>query len=173
MPRNVYSEVHLHLTWHTKHDAAVLVDAVENRTHHYLRHRALQTPGVIVHEVGGTADHVHLAVSVPPTVVIADWIGELKGATSYYINHEICNRKVLGWQDGYGVVSFGTKDLPWVVAYIRNQKRHHADGQTHERLERTDRPDDTSSGCDRPTADAATKGAGKPVETGSDSERGI
>ena len=24
-------------------------------------------------------------------------------------------RKVLEWQAGYGVVSFGTRDLPWVV----------------------------------------------------------
>lgn len=153
MPRNVYSEINLHLTWHTKHDAPVLVDAVENRTHHYLRHRALQTPGVIVHEVGGTADHVHLAVSIPPTVVVGNWIGELKGASSHYINHEICNRKVLYWQDGYGVVSFGTKDLPWVVAYVRNQERHHAENRTHDRLERTERLENPASDCagsDRP-----------------------
>ena len=149
MPRNVYSEINLHLTWHTKCDTPVLVDTVEDRTHHYLRHRALQTPGVIVHEVGGTDNHVHLVVSIPPTVAIADWIGELKGACSHHINHEVCNRKVLAWQDGYGVVSFGTRDLPWVVSYVRNQKDHHAEAHTHERLERTDRPGDPSSECDR------------------------
>ena len=149
MPRNVYSEINLHITWHTKHDAPVLDDAVENRTHHYLRHRALQTPGVIVHEVGGTVDHIHLAVSIPPTLVIADWIGQLKGACSHHINHEICNRKVLGWQDGYGVVSFGTSNLPWVVSYVRNQKEHHAEQQTHDRLERTDQPAEPSLGSDR------------------------
>ncbi len=145
MPRNVYSEINLHLTWHTKSNAAVLTDVVENRTHHYLKHRALQTPGVIVHEINGTADHVHLAVSVPLTVVISDWIGELKGASSHYINHEICNRRVLAWQDGYGVVSFGTRDLPWVTAYVRSQKEHHAAGQTFERLERTDQPEARAS----------------------------
>jgi putative transposase len=150
MPRNVYSEINLHLTWHTKHNAPVLVDTVESRTHHYLRHRALQTPGVIVHEVGGTPDHVHMAVSIPPTLVIAEWIGQLKGASSHHINHEICNRKVLHWQDGYGVVSFGSKDLSWVVSYVRNQKQHHADGQTHDPLERTSRPEDSSPGLDRP-----------------------
>ena len=153
MPRNVYSEINLHLTWHTKHDAPVLVEMVENRTHHYLRHRALQTPGVIVHEVGGTENHVHLAVSIPPTLVIADWIGGLKGATSHHINHEICNRKILGCQDGYGVVSFGTRDLPWVVSYVRNQKKHHAEAQTHDRLERTDQPEGASSCGGGSTAD--------------------
>jgi putative transposase len=146
MPRNVYSEINLHLTWHTKHDAPVLVDTVENRTHHYLRHCALETPGIIVHELGGTADHVHLAVSIPPTLVIANWIGELKGASSHHINHAICNRQVLAWQDGYGVVSFGTKDLPWIASYVRNQKKHHAAGQVYDRLERTDRMEEPSSG---------------------------
>ena len=143
MPRNVYSEINLHMTWHTKNDAPVLTDAVENRAHHFLKHRALQTRGVVVYEVNGTADHVHMAVRIPPTLVIGNWIGELKGSSSYYINHEICNRKVLAWQDGYGVVSFGTKDLSWVVRYIQNQKTHHATGQTFDRLERTDQPDET------------------------------
>jgi len=159
MLRNVYSEIHLHLTWHTKHDAPVLVDAVENRTHHYLRHRAMQTPDVIVREAGGTADHVHLAVTIPPTVMIADWIGELKGSSCHHINHEICNRKVLGWQDGYGVVGFGTKDLPRVVAYIRNQKKHHAEGQTFDRLERMDRPDEFGTSRDRRGAPASDEAA--------------
>jgi hypothetical protein len=41
----------------------------------------------------------------------------------------------LQWQVGYGVVSFGTRDLPWVVEYIQNQREHHARSSTHERLE--------------------------------------
>jgi len=85
-------------------------------------HRALETRGIIVHEINGMPDHVHMAVSIPPTVTPSEWIGEMKGASSHHINHEICNRKVLAWQDGYGIVSFGTKDLRWVVTYIRNQK---------------------------------------------------
>jgi hypothetical protein len=45
--------------------------------------------------------------------------------TAKYI-HDLLKQKVLQWQTGYGVVSFGTGDLPWVVAYIQNQKQHHA-----------------------------------------------
>jgi REP-associated tyrosine transposase len=141
MPRNIYSEINLHLTWHTKSNDPVLVDSIEDRLHHYMRHRILQSPEVIVHEIGGMPDHVHVAVSVPPSLLISDWIGELKGASSHYINSEIANRKLLAWQTGYGVVSFGTRDLPWVAAYVRNQKEHHANKTTQERLERIDRLD--------------------------------
>jgi putative transposase len=146
MPRNVYSEIHLHITWHTKGSAPVLVDSVEQRVHHYLRHRALQTPGVSVHAVNGVANHVHLAVSVPPTLLLSDWIGELKGGSAPYINHEVCNRRTLEWQSGYGVVSFGAKDLAWVLRSIEQQKTQHAQGTVQDRLERMERLESDANG---------------------------
>ena len=96
---------------------------------------------MIVHRVGGTETHIHMAVSVPPTLLVSEWIGKIKGASSHHINQELVNRKLLDWQVGYGVVSFGTRDLPWVIDYIANQKEHHARGTTHERLERIDQDD--------------------------------
>jgi len=51
---------------------------------------------------------------------------------------------VLDWQTGYGVVSFGTKDLEWVVNYIRNQKEHHEKRATVERLEKITHDEDES-----------------------------
>ena len=142
MARNVYSEINLHFTWHTKSNTPVLMETIENRLHQYIKHRVLGTKGVLFHEIGGTDDHVHLVVSLPSIVLISDWIGKLKGASSYYINHEIANRKVLEWQDGYGVVSFGTKDLEWVTQYVRNQREHHKQGTTSKRMERITRNDD-------------------------------
>ena len=100
----------------------------------------METEGVRFHAVGGLHDHVHLAVSVPPTLKISDWIGELKGASAHYVNHKVADRKVLEWQAGYGVVSFGTKDLPWVVRYVENQREHHTAGRIYSRLERAESP---------------------------------
>ena len=92
-------------------------------------------PGVFIHEIGGIETHVHLAVSIPPTILISEMAGQLKGASSHETNKEF-NRKVLEWQAGYGVVSFGTKGLEWVKAYIRSQREHHAASKVHERLVR-------------------------------------
>jgi putative transposase len=135
MPRNVYSEINLHITWHTKLSNPVLIGTIENRVHHYLEHNARESKDVSFHAVNGTENHIHLVVSVKPSLLISNWIGKLKGGSSFYINHEIANRKLLDWQEGYGVVSFGTKDMEWVVRYVRNQKEHHAAGSTSQRLE--------------------------------------
>ncbi|MEX0611075.1 MAG: transposase [Pirellulales bacterium] len=78
-----------------------------------------------------------MAVSIRPTLLISEFIGQLKGGSSHDVNQAIGrNQKVIEWQAGYGVVSFGTRDMPWVVEYIRNQREHHARGTVHERLER-------------------------------------
>jgi len=142
MSLRAYSEINLHITWHVKGNRPVLQDEVEIQLHRFLRGKAMESPGVYFHDVGGTDDHVHLVVSVPPTLPLAEWIGTLKGSSSHFINHRIANQKVLSWQEGYGVVSFGTKDLPWVLAYVRNQRTHHAEGgETHERLEQIEPAD--------------------------------
>lgn len=146
MARRAYSEIHLHLVWHVKDDSPVLSADIRRGLYRYLRGRALETQGVFWHDIGGTENHVHMAVSIPPTLLISEWIGEVKGASSHYINHVIANRKILEWQAGYGVVSFGTKDLPWVLDYVRRQEEHHTQERTHERLERAEADEDEKPG---------------------------
>jgi putative transposase len=135
MGRNFYAEINLHLTWHTKASAPLLVPQVEAVVYHYLRGRCINTPGVFIHEIGGIETHVHLAVSIAPTILISECIGQLKGSSSHEANQKL-GRKVLDWQSGYGVVSFGTRDLKWVRDYIRNQRDRHACGKVEARLER-------------------------------------
>jgi putative transposase len=142
MSLRAYSEINFHITWHTADNNPVLHDEIEVQLHRHMRGRVLQTPGVYFHEIGGTDDHVHLVVSTPPTLLISDWVGKLKGGSSHFINHEIANRKILGWQSGYGVVTFGTGHLPWVRKYVRDQRKRHANGQTFDRLEWTEPPEE-------------------------------
>ncbi|HKV39350.1 MAG TPA: IS200/IS605 family transposase [Blastocatellia bacterium] len=143
MPKNVRSEINLHLVWHTKLNQPSITPEIEPALHRFLGNRALESRGVFVHAVDGTQDHVHMAVSVPPNLLVSDWIGKLKGSSSHYINTQIANRKILEWQVGYGVVSFGTGDLAWVKSYIENQKQHHATGKVYRRLESTQPEDDS------------------------------
>ena len=142
MSTRAYSEINRHFVWHVKGNLPIISETVEPRLHRYIRSYALQAKGLIFHEIGGTETHVHIAVSVPPTLLIADWIGKVKGASSHYVNRELANRKLLDWQTGYGVVSFGTKDLEWVVNYIRNQREHHKTGTTIGRLEKATHDDE-------------------------------
>jgi len=113
---------------------------IESKLYSFLKHKILETPEIICHAIGGIEDHIHVAVTLPPTVLASEWIGKLKGSSSHHINR-LAGRKTLEWQHGYGIVSFGEKDLPWIVNYVLNQKEHHRTGKTHDRLERTEDED--------------------------------
>ena len=145
MSRRSYSEINLHFVWHVKSSLPIITTEIEPGLYRYICSYALQSRDLIFHEVGGTETHVHIAVTIPPTLLISDWIGKLKGASSHYVNHQLLNRKLLDWQAGYGVVSFGTKDLEWVTRYIRNQKEHHRKGSALERLEKITSDDEDES----------------------------
>jgi putative transposase len=136
MSRNFYSEINLHFVWHTKLSMPLLTSPVETFVHRYLRGKLIALPGAYIHEIGGTENHVHIAVSVFPTIQISELVGQLKGAAAHEANRAFGHgNKILEWQTGYGVVSFGTANLPWVIGYIRHQREHHAAGTIYERLE--------------------------------------
>jgi len=141
MSRNYYSEINLHIVWHTKESAKLLTPNVEVIVHKYLRGRCIDTSGVYIHEIGGIETHVHLCVSIAPTILISDFIGQLKGSSSHDANQKL-GYKALEWQTGYGVVSFGTGDLDWVKSYVKNQRQRHGDSRFEDRLERTTNNDD-------------------------------
>lgn len=156
MSSHVYHEIYVHLNWHTKNNARLLQDAMEQRTHDAIRAKANRMKGVQLLEIGGTDDHVHLALRLAPYVSISDAVAELKGGSSFDVNKQSGHR-ALEWQRGYGVVSFGQQNLRWVAAYIANQREHHAAGTIQARLEVCEGPED---------------GAEKPAEAGFDQELG-
>ena len=91
-----------------------------------------------VRAIGGTEEHVCLAVSIPPKAAPAKFIGDVKGNSSHYVNHIIKPDYDFYWQDEYGVLSFDEKNLPTIVKYFHKQKQHHADGTLIAAMERMD-----------------------------------
>ena len=136
MAHNFYAEINLHIVWHTKDNRSMLTPQREAVAHDAIRRKAASFPGLLVRAIGGTDDHVHVAVSVPPTLLISEFVGQLKGYSTWCVNQTIAGEaERFAWQGGYGVVSFGTSNLGWVVRYIERQKEHHGNGTTFGRLE--------------------------------------
>jgi len=136
MSSHAYSEIYLHITWHTKDNIPFIDESIEKPLYDFLRVRCSESPGVFCHAIGGARDHVHLCISAPPDLLISEWIGKVKGASSHYVNSEV-KPKSLQWQNGYGVVSFGKNNLKFVKNYVENQKEHHRVGKVYFRLERS------------------------------------
>src|SRR6266536_1355714 len=51
--------------------------------------------------VGGIDDHVHILLSLPSSMPIAQAMREIKSGSSHWM-HETCKVKNFAWQEGYG-----------------------------------------------------------------------
>jgi REP element-mobilizing transposase RayT len=132
-----YWKLYCHFVWSTKNRLSLIGATLEPVLYRVIVAKA-QDLGGFVHAIGGMEDHVHFAVSVPPKIAPAKFIGDVKGNSSHYVNHVIKPDFEFYWQDEYGVLSFGERNLASVVRYIHNQKQHHADGTLIAGMERMD-----------------------------------
>ena len=132
---STYYHLVYHFIWGTKSKLPLITPAVEARLFPYLGYKCKEL-GYTLHAVNGTPDHIHLLISLTPSIVIADVAKNLKGSSSHYINKETDLGEILYWQDGYGVITLGENEIPRVVRYIKNQKEHHSQGNLSDRLEK-------------------------------------
>ena len=74
---------------------------------------------------GGTANHVHLLLSVCKNCKLPDLIGAIKRDSSKWIKTKGAMLSKFAWQDGYSAFSVGHAQLPVIEKYIARQKEHH------------------------------------------------
>ncbi|MBA3532169.1 MAG: IS200/IS605 family transposase [Ardenticatenales bacterium] len=119
-----YWRLFYHIVWATKNREPIIDQEWEDSLYKVMATKAKSLEAT-VHIIGGIEDHVHVVVSVPPRIALTSFIGQLKGSSSHFVNHSLTLSHEFGWQAEYGVVTFGHKQLQWVIQYVRNQRAHH------------------------------------------------
>jgi putative transposase len=132
-----YSQLFYHIVWATKRREPLITPDVEPMIYGFLRSKAIGLEA-IVFALNGITDHVHMVVSIPPSIAVSTFIGQVKGVASTKFNKSGVRAEPLFWQEGFGVFSFDGKRLPNHIAYVERQKEHHAQGTTIAVLERTE-----------------------------------
>jgi len=150
-----YWRLHYHFIWTTFERTPWLTEQLAHLIKRSICARANRL-GVIVHEIGGIEDHVHVVASVPPKLAVAECVGQLKGASSHTANDSSGITAAFRWQSGYGVLSLGERSLPTVIAYVRNQRAHHTNGSLMPLYEHTGE-DRTEAADARTTASPTTE----------------
>jgi REP element-mobilizing transposase RayT len=114
----------LHCVWSTKRREPLLNSELRERLWPYLGGIAKENRMKAL-AIGGVADHVHMLVSLPPTISAAKAVQLLKGNSSKWIHETFPHLRSFEWQEGYGAFSIGVSAVDATVSYIRNQDVHH------------------------------------------------
>ena len=132
---SVYKEAFYHFVWATRKREWFITEAVERELYRYIESRCRPLK-VHVYALNEMADHVHLAVSLPTDLSVADFMETIKDASSHFINQSLPEAGCLYWQPGYGLLTFTKDDLPRIVRYIERQKTRHVSGNLLAKMER-------------------------------------
>jgi putative transposase len=107
----------------TKERLPFLQDALKrDAMHRYLAGISLRLDCPIL-RVGGTEDHVHLLGRQARTIALANWVKELKHASSLWAKREELSG--FRWQAGYGGFSVSQSQSAAVARYLARQPEHH------------------------------------------------
>ena len=124
MGRRTFCQVVVHAVFGTKRRQPWLTGDVEQQMYRHFNRTA--------HEVGckvlvgdGTADHVHLLLSMPPSLSVSEVVGKIKGTSSRWASSTHPQLEEFSWQEGFGAFSVSTSQMDKVARSIRNQKQHH------------------------------------------------
>jgi putative transposase len=123
---HVVYDIKYHICWVTKYRYHVLKGEIGTRTRDLIKQIS---SSLDVEIISGSVspDHVHLLVSVPPSISASKLTQRIKGTTSRKLQQEFTElkNKYWGqhlWARGYFVVSSGNVTDEMWMEYIKNQK---------------------------------------------------
>jgi putative transposase len=119
-----YWRLHYHLIWGTQNRKPSITPEREKMFYGVLYNKGEEL-GLKIHAAGNVEDHVHVVVSIPPKLAVADCVRHLKGASAYAINHMAGSDGKFKWQGGYGAMTIGERSLETVMEYAAKQEEHH------------------------------------------------
>ena len=78
-----------------------------------------------LYRIGGVEDHIHMLVSLHPSIALSDLVKEVKTAASKWIKGTNTFPNFTHWQPGYGAFTHSLAEKDELVEYIKNQEEHH------------------------------------------------
>jgi putative transposase len=118
---HTYSTNLLHCVFSTKERADLIPHDAQEDLHAYLFGTA-KNLGIEIMAIGGTTNHIHILMALPPKHPLSYAVRDLKANSSRWMRERGLS---FSWQEGFGAFSVSPSQSPIVKKYIRNQAAHH------------------------------------------------
>jgi len=118
---HTYSTNLIHCVFSTKGRIDSISDAIREKLYAYLFGTA-KNLGLEIMAVGGTRNHIHILIALPPKCPLSYAIRDLKANSSRWMT---LHGARFSWQEGFGAFSVSPSQVAVVKEYIRNQQAHH------------------------------------------------
>jgi putative transposase len=118
------SNVLVHIVFSTKGRTPYLDEALRPELYKYIAGILRNLNSNLV-QIGGVEDHIHILLTQPKTLSMAQLVEKLKTSSSKWIKAEFPKMRAFAWQSGYAAFSVSFEAAPAVKRYIQTQREHH------------------------------------------------
>lgn len=124
MKPGTFTQMYVHLVFAVRNRENLMSRDIRPRIFEYvsgivteLKHKSII--------VNGYTDHIHVLLSLNPSVSVSDTVHDIKRGSSLFINNNNLAKGRFSWQDGYGAFTYSRNQIQNVYNYIRDQEQHH------------------------------------------------
>mgnify|MGYP001557589412 FL=1 len=121
---NTYSQIYLQFVFAVRARQNLIARVHKEELHKYMT-GLVQNRKAKMLAVHCMPDHCHLFVGFKPTILISDFIKEIKVESNIFINNKKWINTDFNWQNGYGVFYYSHSQIDRVIKYVLNQEEHH------------------------------------------------
>lgn len=121
---NTYSKIYIHFVLVVKYRAPLIQKSWRDDLCKYMS-GIISAKNQKLYAIGGVEDHLHVLISIEPTLTICDLVRDLKACSTKWINERGVIKQKFQWQAGYAAFSCDYTRKKQVINYILNQEEHH------------------------------------------------
>lgn len=121
---NTFSQIYLQFVFAVKNRQSLIASDHKEELHKYIT-ALVQNRKAKMLAVNCMPDHIHLFVGFKPTILISDFVKEIKVESNEFVNNKNWIKGTFSWQEGYGVFSYSHSHIDSVIKYVLNQEVHH------------------------------------------------
>ncbi|HVS93392.1 MAG TPA: IS200/IS605 family transposase [Mucilaginibacter sp.] len=121
---NTFSQIYLQFVFAVQYRQSLIPKEHKEELHKYIT-GLVQNRKAKMLAVNCMPDHIHLFVGFKPTILISDFVKEIKVESNEFINNKKWVKGKFSWQEGYGVFSYSHSQINAVIKYVLNQEVHH------------------------------------------------
>ena len=121
---NTFSQIYLQFVFAVQGRQSLIPGIYKEELHKYMT-ALVQARKAKMLAIHCMPDHIHLFVGFKPSVLISDFVKEIKVESNEFIKGKQWINGHFGWQQGYGVFSYGHSQIDRVCKYVLNQEQHH------------------------------------------------
>ena len=122
--KHTHSRIWVHIIWTTKNRERILLKEPSKKLYAFLMDKSKEL-NIEFEQLNIQPEHIHALIDLPTDVCLCDFMQNIKGGSSYWINDKKILKSKFSWQRGYGAYSVSASQLQRVKNYIKNQTKHH------------------------------------------------